>query len=421
LIRQSDPARVTVAREKRSDRKRQTLMSGEAVMATRICIPEAEYQARVKKAAALVAQRGLDVLVVHSTEADYANVRYFSDFWPLFETAGVAISPSGKAALMVGPESGKYAADRSKIPNIFQLMEYRESADPAYPEFKASKYTDVFRSIGVTGRKLRIGVGGYLVSNPIQLAGLKACYPDCEIVRADDIMVALRSVKSENEIACIREGLRITELATKEVIRHLKPGMTELQLVGIAQKTIYENGAEYEGLPMYVFSEASTRHAISRSTYREIQKGDIVQLNLSAKVCGYSPSIGMPVSMGKLVGRKREVVEFGLEAHRWTYDQLRAGVVAGDVAKRYIALFKQRGFYDNYLYGPCHGTGLIEVESPWMESISDYPLAENMTFQVDTFVSTETFGIRWETGIVVRKDRAELLSKPIGEIVEIEV
>lgn len=390
-------------------------------MAKRICIPEAEYLERVKKAAALVAQRGLDVLVVNSTEADYANVRYFSDFWPLFETAGVAISPSGQAALMVGPESGKYAADRSKIANVFQVMEYRESADPAYPEFKASTYTDVFRSIGVTGQKLRIGIGGYLVSNPVQLEGLKACYPECEIVRADDIMVALRSVKSESEIACIREGLRITELATKEVIRNLKPGMTELQLVGIAQKCIYENGAEYEGLPMYVFSEKSTRHAISRSTYREIQKGDIVQLNLSAKICGYSPSIGMPVSMGKLSGRKREVVEFGLEAHRWTYDQLRAGVVAGDVAKRFIELYKQRGFYDNYLYGPCHGTGLIEVESPWMESISNYPLAENMTFQVDTFVSTETFGIRWETGVAIRKDRAELLSKPIGEIVEIEV
>ena len=91
-------------------------------------------------------QRGLDVLVVNSNEADYANVRYFSNFWPLFETAGVAISPSGKAALMVGPESGKYAADRSMIQNIFQLMEYRESADPAYPEVKASKYTDVFHS-----------------------------------------------------------------------------------------------------------------------------------------------------------------------------------------------------------------------------------------------------------------------------------
>lgn len=390
-------------------------------MSGRVCIPEREYEERIQRAAALVQERGLDVLVVNSNEADYANVRYFSNFWPLFETAGAAISPFGKAALMVGPESGKYAADRSTIQNIFQLMEYRESADPAYPEVKASKYTDVFHSIGVTGKKLKIGVGGYLVSNPIQLAGLKECYPGCELVRADDIMVALRSVKSENEIACIREGLRITEMATQEVIRHIAPGMTELQLVGIAQKTIYENGAEYEGLPMYVFSEKSTRHAISRSTYREIQKGDIVQLNLSAKVDGYSPSIGMPISMGKLVGRKREIVEFGLEAHRWTYGQLKAGVLAADAAKKYIELFKKRGYYDNYLYGPCHGTGLIEVEAPWMESISNYHLKENMTFQVDTFVSTDEFGIRWETGVAIRKDAAELLSQPIGEIFEIGV
>ena len=77
-------------------------------MMKRVCIPEHEYQERIKKAAALVQERGLDVLVVNSNEADYANVRYFSNFWPLFETAGVAISPSGKAALMVGPESGEY-------------------------------------------------------------------------------------------------------------------------------------------------------------------------------------------------------------------------------------------------------------------------------------------------------------------------
>ena len=69
---------------------------------------------------------------------------------------------------------------------------------------------------------------------------------------------------------------------------------------------IYENGAEYEGLPMYVFSEKSTSHAISRSSHKVIEKGDLVQLNLSAKVDGYSPSIGMPISMGPLTGLKRE-------------------------------------------------------------------------------------------------------------------
>jgi len=388
-------------------------------MANRVQIPEEEYVQRRKKAAEMTAAQGLDVLIVNSNDSDYANVRYFSGFWPLFETAGVAIAPSGKAALMVGPESTKYAADRSVLPDIFQLMEYRESADPAYPELKSSSYTDVLAFLGVRGKKLKIGVGGWLVTNPVQLEGLRACFPEAQIVRADQIMVDLRSVKSENELACLREGFRITEIATREVIKALRPGMTELQLVGIAQKTIYEHGAEYEGLPMYVFSEKSTRHAISRSTYREIKAGDIVQLNLSAKIDGYSPSIGMPVSMGPLAGRKREIVEFGLEAHRWTYGQLRAGVVAAEVAKGYVELFRRRGYMANYVYGPCHGTGLIEVEAPWMESSSEYRLREGMTFQVDTFVSGEEFGIRWETGIVVRKERCELLSSPIGQIHEI--
>ena len=63
----------------------------------------------------------------------------------------------------------------------------------------------------------------------------------------------------------------------------------------------------------------------------------------------------------------------------------------------------------------------MEVERPWVESVSTYKLQENMTFQVDTFVSAAEFGIRWETGVAIRKDGAELLSQPIGKIIEINV
>lgn len=301
-------------------------------MQNRIMIPNHEYKERVKKAAALIKAKGLDLLIVNSNEADYSNARYFSGYWPIFETSGVVVAPNEDAALLIGPESGAYAADVSKIDKIFQLVEYMESADPAYPELKTSTFGDVFKALGITGKKLKIGIGGYLVTTLPMIEGLKTAYPEAEIIRADDIMIALRIIKSPNELACLREGFRITEIATGEVIKNIKPGMTELQLVGIAQKAIYENGAEYEGLPMYVFSEKSTRRAISRPTYRTIEKGDIVQLNLSAKVDGYSLSIGLPISMGKLTGRKKEIVEFGLKAHHWTGEQLKADVVASSIA-----------------------------------------------------------------------------------------
>jgi hypothetical protein len=47
-----------------------------------ICIPNQEYKDRVKKAAAILVREKLDALIVNSNEADYANARYFSGFWP---------------------------------------------------------------------------------------------------------------------------------------------------------------------------------------------------------------------------------------------------------------------------------------------------------------------------------------------------
>ncbi len=387
---------------------------------SRICIPDWEYQERIKKAAKMIADRGLDVMVVASTESDYANARYFSGFWPLFERAGVAISANGDAALLVGPESAVFGKDFGKLDKVFVLKEFRESADPSYPELQASTFNDVFKSLGVSGSKIKIGLGSYVECTLPIYEGLLSAYPEAEIVKCNDIMVDLRKIKSANELACIKEGFRIIELATEEVIRNLKPGVTELQMVGIAQKVIYENGAEYEGLPMYVFSEESTRHAISRSRYRKIGKGDIVQLNLSAKIDGYSPAIGLPVVMGKLEGERRRIVDFCREAHEWTVTQIKAGVIASDIAKDFYKMYCDNGFKDNFVYGPCHGTGMIEVEAPWMETISDYKLEENMTFQVDTFISGDGFGVRWEKGIAVTKDgchsMTDYLKKGIIEI-----
>ena len=386
----------------------------------KIRIPDHEYKERVQRAAAILQRKGLDVLIVNGTESDYANPRYFSGFWPLFERSGVAISANGDAALLVGPESSVFGADRNRLDKIFVLTAYREGADPAYPELVPDTFQDVFKSIGVTGKKIRIGVASYLDTSVVIFNAIKDAFPEAEIVNAGDVMVELRSVKSENELACLREGYRLAELASQEVIKEIRPGMTELQMVGVAQRVIYENGAEYEGLPMYVFSEASTRHAISRSSYRKFEKGDIVQLNLSAKIDGYSAAIGYPVVLGKLEGKRRDIVLFGREAHFWTQEQVKAGVPAADIAKRFYQYYVDNGFKDNFVYGPLHGTGLIEVEAPWVETSSNYILKPNMTFQIDTYISTDTFGVRWEKGIAVTEEGCDILSPEIGTLYELE-
>ena len=386
----------------------------------KVYIPDEEYRERVKKAAALLQRDGLDALIVNSTESDYANVRYFTGYWPLFERSGAVITAGGDAALLVGPESAEFGADRNRLDKTFVLKAYREGADPAYPELKADTFADVFRAMGIHGKKLKIGVASYLDTTVVIMDAIREAFPEAEIIRADSIMTELRSIKSEAELSCLREGYRIAEAATQQVIKEIRPGMTELQMVGVAERVVYEMGAEYEGLPMYVFSEASTRNAISRSSYRQFRKGDIVQLNLSAKIDGYSAAVGYPIILGKLEGYHRDIIMFCLEAHNWTVQQVKAGAEASKIAKDFYQYFVDHGYKDNFVYGPLHGTGMIEVEAPWCETSSDYRLKPNMTYNVDTFISADTFGCRWEKGIAVTEDGCQVLSPEIGKLYELD-
>ena len=380
-----------------------------------------EYEQRMRTAQELVRQHNLDILLVNSNEAEFANVRYFSNYWPIFEIAGVVIPPTGEPTLLIGPESETFAHDRSKIARVRLMTEYREPADPAYPGVAVANFRDVFAEAGVP-RPKRIGIAGYLVTTAPVLDGLKAAFPEAEIVRADQIMVAMRSVKSPAEIACLKKAFEIAEDAIGEILDQMRPGMTELQVVGIAQKAIYDRGAEYEGMPQYVFTGTSTTHAISRPTHRVLAKGDLVQLNISARVDGYSSGVGRPVCLGKMSEKMRRMVEFGKSAHLKTMEWMKAGVVAADVARRYKQLFIDNGYAENFLYGPCHGLGMIEVEPPWMEETSDYELQENMTFNVDSFMFARgEFGLRWENGVRVTRDGVEPFSTRFMDILELEV
>ena len=108
-----------------------------------------------------------------------------------------------------------------------------------------------------------------------------------------------------------------------------------------------------------------------------------------------------------------------LVEHVKTMALIKAGKPAGDVVRDYEAFVEKRGFKKYMLYGPCHGIGMMEVERPWMESVSTYELQENMTFQVDTFFYDKTFGLRWENGVRVTRTGVEKLSKKYMKLVQL--
>ena len=282
---------------------------------------------------------------------------------------------------------------------------------------------DTFESIaensGGLAKFKKIGICGFsILPVPIYQAIINA-FPDAEIFNSK-LVSELRQIKSAAEIDILKEAFEISEKVLAQVIQFIEPGMTETQVVGHIQKHIYEFGGEYEAHPVYVLSGPNSNNAIGRATDRVIQKGDMVQLNLGARIDGYSPSVGRPVVMGKASDEMRKLLEVGLEAHFKTVEWLKNGVVAKEVVDKFYQFIVAQGCGENYLYGPAHGLGMMEVEEPWVESNSEYRFVPNMAFQVDTFLAAADFGLRWENGIHVTKDGSEMLSKYKTEIIEID-
>jgi Creatinase/Prolidase N-terminal domain len=68
-------------------------------------IPDSEFSDRIQRFQKNIRSAGLDAALVHGNESDFANVRYLSDYWPIFEAGGVFVLAEGVPVLLIGPES----------------------------------------------------------------------------------------------------------------------------------------------------------------------------------------------------------------------------------------------------------------------------------------------------------------------------
>ena len=388
-------------------------------------IPLEEFKERVVKVQESMKREGYDFILAYGNEAEPQYVRYFSNYWPSFETAGVLIAAEGEPMLLIGPESYTYASDRSVIPDIKLLKAFRESSEPEYPGKKLDSFAPLFRQMLGDKKLTKFGVAGLpLMTNGVYEALCEALseFGVEKPVKADAVVNELRMHKTENELKCMRAAAEITKKTFDYVLENIKVGMTEQQVCGLALGKMHELGAERESYPLWVLTGKGSNQAISRPRNKKIEKGDMTFLQIGARVDGYASSIGRPVVFGKATAEQRELIEVGYKAQEKVIAMLKAGTPAADVAKAHIKNVTEMGYGDWLLYGPCHGNGTMEGEAPWIETTSDYLLEENMTFCVDIFLgsSEKEIGLRMEDVVCVKAGGAENLTNYPRKLFEID-
>jgi Xaa-Pro aminopeptidase len=379
----------------------------------------AEYEERCKRIQRVLKERAIDVLVVYGSESEPQNLIYLADYWPAFETSAVVIPQEGPPALVIGPETKTFAESSGVVKKLFQVLEHRESSEPNYPNQKLATYGDVFDFVSKGKGVRRVGISGIaIISFPVHEAIVDAA-KSAEIVKADDILITLRMKKSRNEIRLLKQSSAITLKAFKAGLENIKAGMEEVEVSGFIAGEMFKNRAENFAYTPFVLSGGRTNQAISRASHKIIGKNEPIQFSFGCKYNGYASSIGRPLCIGSMPGKYRDLVDVGIAAQEKVISSIKPGIPANEVFKKYWDFLTSRGFSSYFLYGPAHGTGVMECEHPFLEANSTYLLEEGMTFQVDIFLGDKDFGLRFEDGILVTSNGVDVFNNEYRKVIEL--
>lgn len=245
------------------------------------------------------------------------------------------------------------------------------------------------------------------------------------------------NIKSEREIALLREAGRIVALCHEELKKHVKPGVSTWELNQIVENLILENNATpsfkgYGGFPASICASVNevVIHGIP-SKKQILKDGDIIAIDIGACYKGYHGDSAWSYHVGKINDKDRLLMEVTHDALFAGLNVVKEGVHLGDVSHAIESYIKPYG-YGIVEEFTGHGVGRNLHEDPAIFNFGTPGtgpiLKEGMVLAIEPMVNAGTKNVRilpdrWTTvtkdksksahfehTIVVRKDGYEILT-----------
>ena len=187
-------------------------------------------------------------------------------------------------------------------------------------------------------------------------------------------MIVLRTAK---EIEMMRKACQISAEALQVAGEAVKPGITTYEIDQIAYRYIKKQGAEpnflnYNGFPATACISINDEviHGIP-SKKRVLKEGDIVSIDLGAKVNGYNGDNAATFACGVISDEAKRLCDTTRESLYIGIEQAVAGNRIGDIAFAIQSYCEERGFSVVREY-TGHGVGTHLHEDP---SVPNYGTA----------------------------------------------
>ncbi len=196
-------------------------------------------------------------------------------------------------------------------------------------------------------------------------AKLRDALPGVELVDIARATMAMRMVKSAEEVAIIKDGARIADLGGAACLEAIGEGVPEHEVALHATSAMVREIAaahpesEIRDTWTWFQSGLNTDGAHNPVTTRRIGKGDILSLNCFPMIAGYYTALERTLFFASATDREIELWEINCQVHRRGCELIRPGARCCDIAGELNEMFRENGLLENRTFGYGHSFGIL--------------------------------------------------------------
>ena len=327
-----------------------------------------EIERRYKNVRSHMQKAELDALLVCGNQ--YAGfegaVLYMSGFEIVHRYVYVLFPLEGEPTL-VFPREARWIGDKAK-PWV---------KDHVWPEVPGQWLRDIalerkWKRLGVYGLNFVMAVRAYRELSNGSL----------ELVPFDTQFDMARAVKSEEELAEVRDAMDIILDGFWALVGAYAPGKTEAEIMAPAVERFFARGAGPRMMNILLSGTHGEAEAFFKVPgQRVVEANDLLLYSLEVTGAGgYWVEFSRPLLKGKpsaITQKMADAYPAALEAAR---KLMRAGELASNVHRAVADTFTKHGFALGHLSG--HSIGTTMLEYPAIGAKSEVPLEENMIFSL---------------------------------------
>jgi Xaa-Pro aminopeptidase len=275
------------------------------------------------------------------------------------------------------------------------------------------------------GEKPTIALGDHAEGETV--AGLSELLPGATYVSATKILNPQRAVKTADEIAAMRHAGAVTEAAFADVLKQLKIGMTELDIISEVDYQLRKHGGLGPSFTTSLYNSGPNHPLMfgqRLATWPRVLTAPVAVLfDFGAAMAdGFCYDFGRTVHFGEPDAEMQRVYDLVMASQRAGIAALKAGeVTCAQVDAAARAVIEDAGYGDAFRHRLGHGIGMDVHEAPFLTKIDHTPVVEGMLFTIEPSITQfNTFSARVEDVVVARHGGGEPLTTGYQSLIVVE-